>query len=554
MNSQTEYESDNESVNTEQVFDETGNEEIEWDDETVVAPAPPQPEGTATVGGMRTAYDERTAFVEKLQELFAKIEDLNRPTPMNEGEYLEFADLIKDLNQFATLFKKNDPIFVRLVASARRGERKASHSVIAKAEDKTFKWCERCDTHIKKKGWAKHRRSERCLQIFNSKKLAVNITNVEKDKIGRFAKTPIHPFYLIGQSLVSLFGKQKAKDADRVVPEWDAVRLPIQTQQLEDEVGTLESFYEPQEDFSGVIANVPIEHNLTLALILPAEEVAPKEKKARKSRAKKVVAPVEPEPEVVEEIVPSAEEVAENEQMGLEDHDAPAPVVVVQEVVAEVVPEVVAEEPKKKRAYKKKPKPEAEVVAPAEATVVIKAKKPRAPKKKPNLVIEDNSEDEKEVVAEETPAPVQEVAEVPKRYVAEGIMNKSFYETYIREKMSEKGQRLMDAVFGDYEEDEMGVEYRVCSWGNSRDHINEYSEIWFLDCEPEEGYLYPVIVGEINTSSAYAMCRCGMDRDADNEEDEANLMLTDEEILALVKPRNHERILTLLQARRTDGK
>jgi hypothetical protein len=507
MNSQIQYESDNESVNTEQVFDETVNEEIDWgeDAETVVVPQGQNaPEGTATVGGMRTAYDERTAFVEKLQELFAKIDDLNRPTPMNEGEYLEFADLIKDLNQFATLFKKNDPIFVRLVASTRRGERKACKSVIAKTEDKTFKWCERCDTHIKKKGWAKHRRSERCLQIFNSKKLAVNITNVERHKVGRFAKTPIHPFYLIGQSLVSLFGRQKALDPYRMVPEWDAVRLPIQTQQYEDEVGTLASFYEPQEDFSGVIASAPVQ---PLTLNPPsAEETEEPVPKAKKVRNKKVNI-VEPEPEV--------------------------------EVVAEAT-----EEPKKKRAYKKKPK--TEVVAEAtEEVVAEEPKKKRAYKKKPKTEVVA------EVVAEEV---VAEEPEVPKRYVAEGIMNKSFYETYIREKMSEKGQRLMDAVYGDYEEDEMGVEYRVLSWGNPKDHINEYSELWFLDCEPEQGFYYPVVAGEINTSSAYAMCRCGMDRDWDNEEDEANQMLTDEEIIALVKPRNHERILSLLQSRRKDGK
>ena len=223
-------------------------------------------EGTATVGGMRTAYDERSAFVEKLQELFTKIDDLNRPTPMNEGEYLDFSNLIKDLNKFADLFKKSDPIYIRLVASAMRGERKEQKSVVDKAEDKTFKLCEMCDTHIKKKGWAKHRRSDKCLQIYNSKKLGANITNVEKDKVGLFAKTPIHPFYLVGQSLVSHFGKQKARDVDRIVPEWDAVRLPEQTQQLEDEVGTLESFYEPQEDFSNVVANAPI---LTLSLITP---------------------------------------------------------------------------------------------------------------------------------------------------------------------------------------------------------------------------------------------------------------------------------------------
>jgi hypothetical protein len=478
---------------------------------------------------MRTAYAERTAFVEKLQELFAKIDDLNRPTPMNEGEYLDFANLIKDLNKFAELFKKNDPIYIRLVASARRGERKATQSVIAKAEDKNYKWCERCDTHIKKKGWAKHRRSERCIQIFNSKKLAVNITNVEKHKVGRFAKTPIHPFYMVGQSLVSQLGKNKAKDAEQMNAEWDAVRLPIQTQQLEDEVGTLESFYEPQEDFSSVFANVPAERNLTLALILPEPEVVaeqPKKKRVYKKKPKVelVLNPTNLPPfEITENVVlmcgaPPIAEIDPAERR-----------------VLVIDPEVVAEQPKKKRAYKKKPKPEAEVVAPAEVVA--------------------------EVVAEPEPEPVVEVVpEVPRRYVEEGVIDKQFYETYLREHMSEKGQSKMDGLFNDEEYPEEFVEYRVCSWGNPKDHINEYSELWFLDCEgmgeddAEAGKYYPLVVGEINTSSYYAMCRSGMGRDAETEEEEANLMLTDEEIVALVRPRNHERILNLLQSKRKDGK
>jgi hypothetical protein len=319
-----------------------------------------------------------------------------------------------------------------------------------------------------------------------------------------------------------------------MVGEWDAVRLPEQTQQYEDEVGDLESVYDIQDDFSNVFANVPAERNLTLALIASAEETpAPKVKKARKSRAKKVSI-VEPEPEVLPKgvIHPS----------------------VFQEFVAEPEPEPVAEEPKKKRAYNKKPK--AEAVAPAEKkvvvgkTITIKVKK----NKKANLIIED---EEPEVVAEATPEPVVEVVpEVSRRYVAEGIMNKSFYETYIKENMTKKGQSLMDEIFGeeDAEECENFVEYRVCSWGNSYDGVCEYSEMWFLDCETEAGFYYPVAVSNINTSSGYAMCRCGMDRDAETEEEEQELMKTDEEILALVKPRNHEAILKILQAKRKDGK
>jgi hypothetical protein len=541
--SDNQYQSDNENIWEETANEDTQNEEIDWgsdDENEVVAPVPRQPEGTATVGGMRTAYDERSAFVGKLQELFAKIDELNRPTPMNEGEYLEFANLIKDLNQFATLFKKSDPIYVRLVASARRGERKATQSVIAKAEDKEYKWCERCDTHIKKKGWAKHRRSERCLQIYNSKKLAVNITNVEKQKVGRFAKTPIHPFYLIGQSLVSQFSKQKEANAETRNAEWDAVRLPIQTQQIPDEVGDLESVYDVQENYETVVANV-VAPPLTLALPLSAgeteeTETAPKEKKARKPRTKKPKPAPEPEPE-------------------------PEP---------EVSEEPVVEPPKKKggrpKGSKNAPKihinpdtnivvmsgdPPIEPLEPAERRVLnIKAKKP-----KKKIIVEP----ETPPPAEETKEPEPEVVqEVPKRYVAEGIMRKSFYEKYIREKMSEKGQNLMDAVYGNYkeivqdsdcDEDEDFVEYRVCGWDNPRDGVAEYSELWFFDCETEQGYYYPVVVSEINTSSAYAMCRCGMDRDPDAEEVET-LMLTDEEIVALVKPRNHERIMNILKSQK----
>jgi len=508
--SDNEYQSDNENI-----WEETANEdtqEIDWgsdDENEVVAPAPRQPEGTATVGGMRTAYDERSAFVGKLQELFAKIDELNRPTPMNEGEYLEFANLIKDLNQFATLFKKNDPIYVRLVASARRGERRATQSVISKAEDKEYKWCERCDTHIKKKGWAKHRRSERCLQIYNSKKLAVNITNVEKQKIGRFAKTPIHPFYLIGQSLVSQFSKQKEANAETRNAEWDAVRLPIQTQQIPDEVGDLESVYDVQETYENVVANIPA-RTLTLALPSAEEtETAPKEKKARKPRTKKPAPEPEPEPEVSEE--PVVEE------------------------------PVVVEPPKKKGGRPKGSKNKKEENPPAEEAVVIKAKKP-----KKKLIVEPETPPS----TEETKEPEPE--QVPRRYVAEGIMDKRFYETYLREHMSSKGKEYMDRLYGeeDVETNENFVEYRVCGWKNPRDGVAEYSELWLLDCEPVcLGTYYPVVVGEINTSSGYAMCRCGMDRDAENEEEEQERMKTDQEIMEMVRPRNHERIMKILQGK-----
>ena len=89
---------------------------------------------------------------------------------------------------------------------------------------------------------------------------------MEKEKVGRFARTSIHPFYIIGQSLVSQFSKQKQANAERMNAEWDAVRLPEQTQQYEDEMGDLESIYDLQETYENVVANVV---SPPLTLILP---------------------------------------------------------------------------------------------------------------------------------------------------------------------------------------------------------------------------------------------------------------------------------------------
>ena len=188
---------------------------------------PTNVEGNATIAGLRTTYGLRKTFANQLQDLFAKIEDLNRPTPMTEGEYLEFANIVKELNKYATDFQQQNPVYVALRASVARPERAKPTATLAKAEDpKRYRFCDKCDQFIAKKGWSKHSQTAKCLTIHTSKKIASNLTLTNEPD--HFNKTTAHPFYKIGQILIADFAKQKTPRDDWIterIAKWDAVRL-----------------------------------------------------------------------------------------------------------------------------------------------------------------------------------------------------------------------------------------------------------------------------------------------------------------------------------------
>jgi len=188
-------------------------------------------EGNATIAGLRTTYGLRKTFANQLQDLFARIEELNRPTPMTEGEYLEFANIVKELNKFATDFQQQNPVYVALRASVARPERAQPTATLAKAEDpKRFKFCSKCDTYIAKKGWSKHKQTSKCLTIQNSKRIACGLTLTDRPE--HFNKTTNHKFYQVGQILIADFARRKAKSEDWItnhIAEMDAVRLQSRT-------------------------------------------------------------------------------------------------------------------------------------------------------------------------------------------------------------------------------------------------------------------------------------------------------------------------------------
>lgn len=179
----------------------------------------------ATIGGLRTTYEARKEFAGQLQTLFEKIEDLNRPTPMTEGEYLEFANLVKSLHAFGAEFQTNE-VFVALIASAGRAPRVPPRDTQDKANCPLHWFCKKCDTFVVKKHKAKHLRSERCKNIHNSKCIASRLTRTSVE-VGKFSGATQHPFYLAGQVIQRDFLNQKQPaNIDARVEEFHQFRLP----------------------------------------------------------------------------------------------------------------------------------------------------------------------------------------------------------------------------------------------------------------------------------------------------------------------------------------
>lgn len=104
-------------------------------------------------------------------------------------------------------------------------------------------------------------------------------------------------------------------------------------------------------------------------------------------------------------------------------------------------------------------------------------------------------------------------------HLADGLMSSNFFTQYLEEKMAgmTKCYEKLSEYWSDmHDEDGEPLEYKVFGVKNHSDSEVEYSECWLLECDV--GYI-PVFVLNINTSSGYSMCRCGMDRDLEECDD-----------------------------------
>ncbi len=104
-----------------------------------------------------------------------------------------------------------------------------------------------------------------------------------------------------------------------------------------------------------------------------------------------------------------------------------------------------------------------------------------------------------------------------KYYVNKGIMDKSFFNEYIRNHIQKNLLKKCDQILEDYEY----IEYH--SIGIKSEMVACYSELWFLDINLEhickdKNVLLPVFIKDINTSSYYSLSRCSLnDDEIDNE-------------------------------------
>ncbi len=94
-------------------------------------------------------------------------------------------------------------------------------------------------------------------------------------------------------------------------------------------------------------------------------------------------------------------------------------------------------------------------------------------------------------------------------YINQGIMDKSFFDSFIRHNIYSK--KLLQTCNKIFELDEFIEYYTICLDNNLQCH---YNELWLLDICDNYKY-FPVYIQNINTSSGYAASRCGMDREED---------------------------------------
>ena len=112
-------------------------------------------------------------------------------------------------------------------------------------------------------------------------------------------------------------------------------------------------------------------------------------------------------------------------------------------------------------------------------------------------------------------------------------MTSHFYKEYLEGHASESVATRIKQYWKDINDEEgEPLEYKVFAVPNANDSNVEYTECWLLDFQT--GYL-PIFIKNINTSSCYAACRCGMDREIE-ECDDVKTDYTLEEICDILAP------------------
>jgi hypothetical protein len=150
---------------------------------------------------------QKEDFNKIIVSLMDKIDEVS--SKLNTGEYLEMANMMKDLNAMS-VFKEiqviqqniqQTPHYQRLRETL-SNPKKRSKEMADKMDNKQYKFCDRCDTTVCRDGFRKHQERAICKKIWTSKLVSKNTKKISSERLHKLAQV-LTPNFMTHYDLIS---------------------------------------------------------------------------------------------------------------------------------------------------------------------------------------------------------------------------------------------------------------------------------------------------------------------------------------------------------------
>ena len=150
-------------------------------------------------------YQAKRGLVAAIEGIFERIEILSTDQRINEGEYLQFAELVKDMYAFRQTVRTNT-VFIEIARQSRAREPVAPKSDREKLTDKNSCVCNRCDKPVHKHYLAsgEHHRTATCIRAFQNK---LNVRAHKAVHNGRYAHLQVLNLDLVAKVDAGRYGE-----------------------------------------------------------------------------------------------------------------------------------------------------------------------------------------------------------------------------------------------------------------------------------------------------------------------------------------------------------
>jgi len=150
-------------------------------------------------------YQAKKGLVAAIEGIFERIEILSADQRINEGEYLQFAELVKDMYAFRQSVRTNT-VYVEIARQSRAREPVAPKSDREKLTDHNSKVCNRCDKPVHKHYLAsgEHHRTATCIRAFQNK---LNVRAHKAVHNGRYAHLQVLNLDLVAKVDAGRYGE-----------------------------------------------------------------------------------------------------------------------------------------------------------------------------------------------------------------------------------------------------------------------------------------------------------------------------------------------------------